>query len=336
MQINGQNVEEKVFVIAEIGSSHGGDVKLAMRMAREAARAGVDAVKFHTYDSAQLVRKDQPCMAHAAGDHQYAYQRFQTLELTEQEWEDLRGVVGELGIGFISTPFDLTSADFLAPLVPVFKISSGDIVFHPLLRLVASTGKPAILSTGMASEEEIESALSILGADKTVLMHCVSKYPTPYREANLRTIPWLKERFGVTVGYSDHTMGTQACLAAVAMGARVIEKHFTYDKTVAVGDHRLSADMYDMAKLVVDVRQLEVMLGEYGKNVSLDASTVPVMRRSAVAVRSIKAGEELSEEMLLYVRPADGIAPDKIDAYLGRKLVCDIDEQELILPKHFE
>jgi sialic acid synthase SpsE len=220
---------------------------------------------------------------------------------------------------FLASVFDEEAADAMDPLMPAFKIASGDLTHLPLLRHVAGKGKSLILSTGMATVEEIGDALEVVPRDQVVLLHCVSRYPTPPEEVGLRTIPFLAGRFGVPVGYSDHTTGTTACLAAVAIGAVLIEKHFTLDRNQPIGDHKLSAEPAEMAAMVARIREVERMLGEYGKAVSESevAMRVP-LRRSLYARRDIPAGTRLSTGDVIVMRPGKGLPPKALDGLVGR------------------
>lgn len=334
MNVQSFSEREQPFLIAEIGSAHEGDFDVALQMVREAARSGADAVKFQTYRARELVRADLPALGHVAAKYRFQYERFEALEFSEKQYKELHALCGELGIHFLSTPFDEASADMLAPLVPAFKVASGDVTHHRLLERLASYDKPVFLSTGMADAEEIRAALAILGKERTVLLHCVSLYPTPDRDANLLSIPWLRETFGVAAGYSDHTVGIEACVGAAALGACVIEKHFTLDKTIAFGDHRLAADPADFLRLAGWTRRMGLLRGRPGK-FSADAGMRGAIRRGAVAAAALKAGDALTREAVRLVRPAEGIPASDIASYYGRILQRDVQEGEVLLPEFF-
>lgn len=336
MKIGNIDLTKKILLVAEIGSNHEGDFESAKAMINQAAQAGADAVKFQTYHAEDLVRKDIPALGHVRSLYKYQYERFKSLEFTGKQYNELHELCGGLGCIFLSTPFDKRSVDVLNPLVPAFKIASGDITHLPLLKYVADKQKPVILSTGLATESEIEAALNILGEENVVLLHCVSKYPTAAKDANLLTIPYLRDRFGVLVGYSDHTVGNSACEAAAALGAVVIEKHFTMDKTISHGDHRLSADPFDLMAIASNIRRTEVLLGTYGRVPNTDKAALSAMRRGAVTAVRLKQGDIVTEEKVKFVRPAEGISPDKIGHFLGRAVNRDLEEGVVLFENFFD
>jgi len=320
----------RTFIIAEIGVNHEGDCGRAADLIRKAAEAGADAVKFQTFRVENYISTVQP------------ERRIRTkgFELSYEQFEALAGVAKEHGVIFMSTPFHMSDADALEPMVPIFKISSGDLTFLALIRHVASKRKPMIISTGLGTEEEIRAAVdsvinvwpSCVDEGKLLLMHCVSAYPTPAEEANLRNIGWLKNRFSVPVGYSDHTMGTKACELAVAVGAIALEKHFTYQKEEqSFHDHLLSADPEDLRRLIVDVRQAEVYLGSY-ERVATEAETKLElhMRRSVGAFVDIPAGKPIRPEWLTYLRPQWGLSPEVFDDVIGHRLSRAVSAGDLI------
>jgi N-acetylneuraminate synthase/N,N'-diacetyllegionaminate synthase len=312
---------ERVFIIAEIGNNHNGDLEAAIALVRQAAAAGADAVKFQCYHGERLVRPGTPTFGHVAGGaHRTQLERFKSLEFTPAQWRELAACAAEQRVEFFASVFDEAAADLLAPLVPAYKIASGDVTNTPLLRDVARLGKPVILSTGMATVEEIERALADLTGCPVMLFHCVSRYPTPMEAANLRSIPFLRRRFGVPVGYSDHTLGITACLGAVALGAVALEKHFTLDATQPVGDHRLSATPEELRDLVSQVRALEAALGAEDKQPDPEEQQMRArLRRSLHARRAIAAGAVVRQEDLIALRPGTGIAPTRIDELAGRR-----------------
>ncbi len=323
------DLERRVFVIAEIGANHEGRVEAAIRMIDAAARCGVDAVKFQTYRADTIV---SPAQADR-------WRHFKRLELREEDFLALSAHAGRRGVVFLSTPFDAVSVDFLSPLVPAFKVASGDLTAHPLLTRIATKGKPILLSTGMATLEEIRDAVQVIerghpaGASAPItLLHCVSAYPTPDDHANLCAIPHLREHLGRTVGYSDHTLGIEACLAAVALGARVIEKHFTLDKTrTTLRDHQLSADPADMAALVSGVRRIETMRGDGAKGtLSCETENRVSMRRSLAAAVDIAEGQTIARDMLTVLRPGTGLAPSELEAVVGLRAARSIHAGELL------
>jgi len=323
MRIGPVDLETRVLVVAEIGNNHEGDVALAERMVREAAGAGADAVKLQTFRTEAYVTPAET----------RRFDQLKRFELGDPAVARLADLARAAGVLFLTTPFDLESVDVVAPWVPAFKIASGDLTVPALLGRVAAKGKPMILSTGMAVPDEIEEALALIRAatpgplvDRVALLHCVSSYPTPADQANLRSIPFLRERFGLTVGYSDHTLGTLAAVAAVALGARIVEKHFTYRREgQTFGDHQLSAEPAEFADMVRRIRQVERLRGAYDKVCQPAEEPVrQVARRSLAAARPLSRGATIDEDDLTWLRPATGIPPKDQARVVGRTLTRDI------------
>lgn len=262
---------ESVFIIAEAGNCHEGNFDRAVEMIKAAKQSGADAIKFQTIVPEKLVSADQT----------ERLARLKKFQLATEQFQQLAEVAKRVGIMFLSTPFDINSAKFLNQLVPMFKIASGDITFTPLLKTVVGFGKPILLSTGGSTMAEIQHALDVIGDRPVYLLHCVLSYPTPADQANLQRINLLKQ-FGHPIGYSDHTLGLDAALAAVAMGAQVVEKHFTLDKNLSdYRDHQLSANPEELAQLIRRIRGLEIMLGEPGQETSsAELPAVTAVRRS--------------------------------------------------------
>jgi sialic acid synthase SpsE len=314
-----------VCVIAEIGSNHNGDFALACELLRRAAAAGADVVKFQRYDAALLVHKDVPTMAHVSGIHKTQRERMHSLQFNEAQWRQLAGMASELGVGFMASGFDETSIDALDAFVPAFKIASGDLTHLPLIRHAAAKGKPVVISTGMATEDEIAAVVSCVPAERLVLMYCVSRYPTPPDELDLLTIPWMKDRFQVAIGYSDHTVGTTAAVAAVALGAVLVEKHFTLDKTQPVGDHKLSAEPDEFMHLVTGVGEAVRMRGRIRKSPRPAELTMRrPMRRGLYARKDLPAGAILTADDVIALRPEAGLPPGRLTDLIGRRLVRDV------------
>jgi N,N'-diacetyllegionaminate synthase len=290
MKVGSFDTDRAVLIVAEIGNNHEGSFELAAELVREAARCGVRAVKFQTVRAAHLVRR-------AETDR---FARLTRFELSQRQFAELSELARELGLLFISTPLSLGAAAFLEPMVDAYKVASGDNDFFPLLEKVAGTGKPVVVSTGVSDVSQVDATVRFLRgqwasrgtAGDLALLHCVSSYPTPPHEANLRSIPYLAERFGCTVGYSDHTLGTEIAALAVAAGARIIEKHFTLDKHQSdFRDHQLSADPEEMTELVNRVIQVDLRLGSPDKTVQpCEAASQTAIRRSIVAARELQAG----------------------------------------------
>ncbi len=320
------------FIIAEAGVNHNGDLELACRLVDAAQAAGADAVKFQTFQAGQLVTPDAPKAAYQrqatdAGESQFAM--LKRLELTADMLRTLRDRCVEQGILFLSTPFDEASADLLDQLgVPLFKISSGDVTNIPFLTYLAGKGKPLILSTGMACLGEVEGAVRAIrdaGNDDLILLHCVSRYPADPAEANLRAMQTMRAAFGAPVGYSDHTPGIEVPLAAVALGACVIEKHFTLDRSLPGPDHRASLLPDELEAMVRGIRTVEAALGHGRKEPAPgEAETARVARRSLVAAQDIPTGTVLTAAHIALKRPGTGLPPGMRPYLIGRTARMDI------------
>lgn len=327
-----------IFIIAEAGVNHNGDMKLAKKLVDAAKSAGADAVKFQTFKAECLVSKTAQKAEYqkkAAEAEESQLEMLKKLELTYSGFKELKEYCAQKGIVFLSTAFDLDSIDFLESLeIPIFKVPSGEITNLPYLIKIAGTGKPVILSTGMSDLEEVEWALKVLrenGAGAITLLHCNTQYPTPFENANLLAMPTLKERFGVAVGYSDHTLGIEAPIAAVALGAAVIEKHFTLDKNLEGPDHKASLDPQELTAMVTSIRNIEAALGDGIKKPSAsEMLNKPAARKSIVAKRNIAKGEIFTENNLTIKRPGNGISPMRWFEVLGTSAARDFCEDELI------
>lgn len=318
--------EYPVFIIAEAGVNHNGSLKLAKKLVDVAVEAGADAVKFQTFKTDRLVIRDSPKAAYqqeTTGSEGSQYQMLKQLELGRADHLELIKYCRQKNIMFLSTPFDFESADLLDEIgVPVFKVGSGDLTNLPLLEHIALKGKPMIVSTGMSGLSEVEAAVNIItgtGNKDLILLHCVSNYPADFKDVNLRAMSTLKKAFGVPVGYSDHTPGIEVSIAAVALGARVIEKHFTLDKSMEGPDHRASLDPAELKQLVQSIRNVEKALGDGIKRCQNSEQDVrKVARKSLVARRKIKAGEQLTLENVTIKRPETGIKPGKLNSLIGK------------------
>jgi N-acetylneuraminate synthase len=326
-----------VFVVAEAGVNHNGDLELARRLVDAAAAAGADAVKFQTFRTDALVTRDAPKAGYQAEATGAGGQRamLASLELSLEAHAELRDRSRDRGLVFFSTPFDEESADLLERIgVPVFKVPSGEITNLPLLRHVAAKRRPIILSTGMSTLDEVARAVDTVraaGDPPLALLHCVSAYPAPAAETNLRAMDTLRARFGCPVGLSDHTLGTAVAIAAVARGAAIIEKHLTLDKTLAGPDHRASLDPGEFVALVRSIREVESALGDGDKRPTpSELDTRRVARKSLVAARPIRAGERLAVEDIAVKRPGSGIEPADLPRVLGRAVRRDLAADDLI------
>lgn len=328
----------KTYIIAEAGVNHNGDIELAKKMIIEAKNAGADAVKFQTFKAKNLVSNYAPkanyqLKSTKASESQKVM--LEKLELSYKDFETLNELAKEIEIDFLSTPFDEESIHFLNTLdMAYWKIPSGEITNLPYLLKIKETKKPIILSTGMSTLEDIKKALAIFDSyDKKniTLLHCNTEYPTPYKDVNLRAMLTLKETFGTDFGYSDHTRGIEVSIAAVAMGAMVIEKHFTLDKNMEGPDHTASLEVEELNTMVNAIRNIEKALGDGEKKPSeSEKSNLIVARKSIVAKRHINIGEWLTEENITTKRPGNGISPMEWFNVIGTKATRNFDEDEQI------
>ncbi len=338
------NMEEtvKTLIIAEAGVNHNGDLGMACQLLDAAADAGADLVKFQTFRADRLVTRtaakaDYQKVTTAAEESQHTMIR--RLELSDAMHDVLIERCHQRGIEFFSTAFDLDSLDYLMRLgMARVKVPSGEITNLPYLRQVGRCGKPVILSTGMATLGEIEAAIEVFEregmrrTDLTVL-HCNTEYPVPMAEVNLRAMLSIRDAFGVQVGFSDHTEGIEVAIAAVALGATVIEKHFTLDRNLPGPDHRASIEADELARLVHSIRNIEQAMGDGIKRPSAsELRNRPIARKSLVAAKPIARGELFSEANLGVKRPGTGISPMRLDELLGKAATHDFNMDELIEP----
>ncbi len=332
MRIGKVDLSDRVYVVAEVGGNHNGDPETAYRLVKEAAKAGANAVKFQTYRAETLVHPSVEPVPLVKEHYRTQLERLKSLEFGWEAYQRIMAMCAELGLDFLTTPFDLDVLERFAPHMPAIKISSGDLTYRQLIQAAAATGKPVLLSTGMATLGEVVEAAGLVPAAQRVVLHCVSVYPLPDEQANLRAIPVLDEALpDAVVGYSDHTIGPAASLAAVALGARVIEKHFTLDRGQSPGDHVLSLDPAGMAALVHQIRRVEAMLGEAVKRPAPgEAEMRRMMRRGLYAARDLTGGTVLSAEDILCLRPATALDPAAAERLVGRRLVRDFKALEPI------
>jgi N-acetylneuraminate synthase/N,N'-diacetyllegionaminate synthase len=330
MKIGDIDLDREVLVVAEIGNNHEGSFETAAKMIDAAAATGVQAVKFQTFIPELYVSSDQS----------ERLARLRGFALSFSQFAELAGLARKRGLLFLSTPFDLKSAEALSEFCPAIKISSGDNQFFPLLEKVASSKLPIILSTGLASSSDLEAAKSVIEnvwsalghRGELALLHCVSSYPTPPAEANLAAIPALKGAFGVTVGYSDHTLGIEAAVLSVSLGAQIVEKHFTLDKAFSdFRDHQLSTDPAEMTELVRRIRAASELLGDgrIGAGGSQESNRVAI-RRSIAAAAELPVGTTLASQHLCWVRPGTHIPPGEEARVLGRQLKRPLRQGEII------
>jgi N-acetylneuraminate synthase len=330
--------ESPCFIIAEAGVNHNGDLELAKQLVLAAKEAGADAVKFQTFQAKHLVTADAPqadYQARNSGKTESQFDMLKRLELPLEAFAELSRYCQELGIMFMSTAFDEKSADFLAGLgMSIFKIPSGELTNIPLLQHIARFGKPMIVSTGMGTIEEIKEAVETIqaaGNDDITVLHCVTDYPTPPEQVNLRAMHVIQAALGVPIGYSDHSMGIEASVIAVAAGAKVIEKHFTLDCNLPGPDHKASLEPKDLGEMVKGIRKVEVLLGSGKKQPNeAELAVAKIVRRSVVAARDLKTGDTITSEMVLLRRPGTGIEPARMGEVLGRTLSREVKEGVLL------
>ncbi|MCR4895643.1 MAG: N-acetylneuraminate synthase [Lachnospiraceae bacterium] len=326
-----------VFIIAEAGVNHNGSLELACKMVDAAKKAGVDCIKFQTFKSENLVSKSAQkadYQKNATGQGTQA-DMLKKLELSYEEFIKLKKYCDEIGICFLSTPFDMDSIHFLSELhMPFWKVPSGEITNYPYLVELAKTSKPVVMSTGMCKMSEIDTAIKVLrenGSGEITLLHCNTEYPTPFEDVNLRAMQTMRDAFCLEVGYSDHTKGIEVPVAAVALGASIIEKHFTLSREMEGPDHKASLEPEELAQMVSNIRHIEKALGSGIKTPSpSEQKNLSVARKSIIAKRNIKAGELLSTENLTVKRPGNGISPMRWNEVLGTRAVRDFCEDELI------
>lgn len=327
-----------VYVIAEAGVNHNGSVKNAFKMIDCAKECGCDCIKFQTFKADALVTSNAPKadyqMRNTNGSNTQ-FEMLKSLELNDREFEKLKAHCDEIGIEFMSTPFDIESVDVLEKIgVTRYKISSGDINNKQLLQYVAKTGKSMVVSTGMSTIEEVTKAVDWIeqvGNHQITLLHCTSNYPTSYDEVNMKAMQTLQQNFGYPIGYSDHTKGDLASIVAVAMGATVIEKHFTLDKNMEGPDHKASLNVEELKEMVDDIRAVETIMGNGVKQpMKSELNTRIVARKSVVLAHNIQKGEILKKEDLVLKRPGNGLAPEYLDELIGKVLVRDMKAEEMI------
>ena len=327
--------DNSVMIIAEAGVNHNGSVDLALKMIDKAYEAGADYIKFQTFKASSLVschaKKARYQVANTKSDGTQL-SMLEKLELSFDDFIRLKEHCEKVGIGFMSTPFDLESALFLNDIgLEIFKVGSGDINNKILLDKIASFKKEVILSTGMSDLYDIDKAMSVLEGCKVSLLHCTTEYPCPYESVNMRAMQTLKDRYDVTVGYSDHTRGLEIAFMAVAMGARIIEKHFTLDRNMEGPDQISSLQPDELKAMVLGIRHIQMAFGDGKKHIQQsEIENIKVARKSLVASRDIKKGELLSMNNICAKRPGSGISPMDIDKVLFSAAIRDFSKDDLI------
>lgn len=326
-----------VFIIAEAGVNHNGSLELAKKLVDEAEKAGADCIKFQTFISKNLASKSAKKASYQSkvGENESQLEMLKNLELTFEEFEEIYHYCNEKNIMFLSTGFDFESIEFLDSLgMEKWKVPSGELTNLPYLAKIASLNKPIILSTGMGTIEDIEAAVNVLsehGGKDISILHCTTEYPAPFEEVNLRAMGTLYNKFRCPIGYSDHTKGVEIPVAAVALGAEIIEKHFTLDSTMEGPDHSSSLEPAQLKTMVDYIRHVEVAMGTGEKTPSeSEKKNISVARKSIVANRPIQKGEKFTQENLTVKRPGTGISPMKWYDVIGKEASRDFEEDELI------
>ena len=329
---------DRIFIIAEAGVNHNGDIEIAQKLVDVAVAAGADAVKFQTFKAENIVCKDARKAEYQMettdrGESQFAM--LKRLELTSDMHEKLMDYCEQKQIMFLSTPFDVESLHYLVNCgLAMLKIPSGEITNYPLLREAAESGKKIILSSGMSTLDEVQSAMGVLrenGCQDLTVLHCNTEYPTPYKDVNLKAMCTMREALNIPVGYSDHTPGIEVAVAAAALGAEVIEKHFTLDRNMEGPDHKASLEPDELAEMVREIRNIEAALGDGKKEPSdSEKKNIAIARKSIVARCEIKAGEIFTEENLTAKRPGGGLSPMLWNQVLNKEAKRDFAPDEMI------
>ena len=330
MKVFGKDLESDTPIVAEVGVNHEGDIEAASRLLRLAAESGADAVKFQSYTPGR----------YASASDRERLERVSRFALDESAHRRLAKEAAALKVSFFSTPLTEDMVPLLDELCPAIKIASGDLTFEPVIRAAAHTNKPILLSTGGGTMDEIQQAISwvaeVVGEsllpERLVLMHCVSAYPTPVEQANVRAVPFLADYFGIPVGYSNHVIGIDACLAAVALGASIIEAHFTDSKSGRTfRDHELSLEPQELSELVIKAGRIRASLGHPAKEPApCEIENISAMRKGIVAARDLSANTELTRENLMYARPAIEFSATEISELVGRRITESVSAGELI------
>jgi N,N'-diacetyllegionaminate synthase len=327
-----------VFVIAEAGVNHNGSLELAKKLVDAAKDAGADSVKFQTFISKNLVSKSAikaDYQKKLTEEKESQYDMLKKLELSFDEFDELKEYCSSRDIEFMSTAFDFDSIDFLNNLnMNIWKIPSGDITNLPYLVKIAKLNKPVILSTGMSTMKDISNAIKVFkdnGNEKLTVLHCTTEYPTPYSDVNLKAMLTIKNKFGLDFGYSDHTNGIEVPIAAVSLGATVIEKHFTLDRNMEGPDHKASLEPNELKSMIDAIRHIELALGDGIKQpAKSEMKNMDIVRKSIIAKQKINKGESLTEDNLTVKRPGTGISPMEWYKVLGTKAIQDFEEDEMI------
>ena len=334
--------ENRIYIIAEAGVNHNGDPELAKRLIDAGKAAGVDCVKFQTWKTEELITEDAPKAAYqTANDGEGSqFDMLKKLELSYDHFRELKAYAEQVGVDFLSTPDELSSLNFLADelQLPLIKVGSGEINNLLYLKQIARKKRPVILSTGMCNLADVERAYYTLidnGAPEVAILHCTSEYPAPLETVNLKAMDTLKNAFKTTVGYSDHTDGIAISIAAAARGARIIEKHFTLDKTMEGPDHKASLDPKELAEMVAGIRAVEIALGDGIKRIQpVEIATQQVVKKGIYASRDLVAGTIIDESMLVGKRPVAEMGMEEYESLLGKQLTEAVAKNKAISRKH--
>ena len=332
-------------IIAEAGVNHNGDLNKALELIEVAAKAGVDYVKFQTFKAENLVNKSAKKAEYQIENTKEEGSQFEMLKQLEipTDWyPTLLQKCNELKVQFLSTGFDEESIDFLEELgCELYKVPSGELTNKPYLQHIASKGKPMILSTGMASMDEINEAVNVvleagISKENITVLHCNTQYPTPMKDVNLKAMLHIQQKFDVAIGYSDHTLGIEVPTAAVALGATVIEKHFTLDNKLPGPDHRASLEPNELIEMVKAIRNIERAISGNGIKAPTESEkpNISIARKSIHFKQSLNKGHVITSEDLIMLRPGDGISPMKVDEYIGKVLDCEVEQYEQLKPEH--
>lgn len=335
------NLNKSTFIIAEIGVNHNGSVELAKKMIKSASQCGVDAVKFQTFKSEDLVTENAKTAAYQEKNacENSQLDMLKKLELSFEDFKELKEYALKCNVMFISSPFDIESVNLLENLnVPLYKLGSGELNNFELIDYVQKMNKPLIISTGMATLDEIKETYDFIdNKENLVILHCITGYPTSYEDANLNFIKTLQKNFDVPIGFSDHSPGIELPIAAVALGACVVEKHFTLDKNLEGPDHKASLNPIEFKDMVDAIRNVEVALGDGIRKFSDNELEIKkVARKSIILNQDVSEGTILKKEMLSIKRPGTGIAPNFINDVIGRKLTKDLTYNSILKWEYLE
>lgn len=326
-----------VYIIAEIGGNHNGDPDIAHQLIDQAVRTRADAVKFQTYKAETLVHPEMEAVPVARKHFRTQFERFRSLELSDDVYSSLIEHCQECGIDFLTTPYDIDLLDKYARFMPAIKIASGDATYHQLIRAAVQTGKPVITSTGFCTMREVMDIANLIPAEQRALLHCVSIYPLPDNQINLNAITAMTENFPDSViGYSDHSIGAEACICATALGARIVEKHFTLDRTQIPGDHVLSLEQEQFADMVSAIKRVAQMRGDGIKPSPGEELLRKQFRRGIYAAKNLNKGHIIEESDLLLIRPLSTIGVEQTDNLVNKRLRRDIISRKEISPDDIE